>query len=166
MNRGDPRQTLIVDIQRRSHSRQAGHEPVDRRLAVIGAFQQPLDFVASADNEAPVAAFDQGRAAEPQAIVGAGKPEILRHGLAQTPHLLHGFCLAFVFLVTTRRRSAFFAGWRRRWIGSARNEDAAQATNFVIASASEAIQPPDCFVATAPRKTGVREKKMAGSRPA
>jgi hypothetical protein len=49
----------------------------------------------------------------------------------------------------------------RRSIGSARNEDAAQATNFVIASASEAIQPPDCFVAAAPRKTGVPEKKMS-----
>ena len=109
MNRGDPRQTLIVDIQRRSHSRQAGHEPVDRRLAVIRAFQQPLDFVASADNEAPVAAFDQGRAAEQQPIVGAGKLEILRHGLAQTPHLLHGFCLVFVFLVATRHGSAFSA---------------------------------------------------------
>jgi hypothetical protein len=56
--------------------------------------------------------------------------------------------------------------WRRRRIGSGRNEDAAQATNFVIASASEAIQPLDCFVAAAPRKTGVPEKKMAGLRPA
>jgi hypothetical protein len=78
MNRGDPRQTLIVDIQRRSHSRQAGHEPVDRRLAVIGAFQQPLDFAASADNEALAAAFNQKRAAEQQTLVGAGEPEIIR----------------------------------------------------------------------------------------
>jgi hypothetical protein len=36
-----------------------------------------------------------------------------------------------------------------------------QATNFIIASASEAIQPLDCFLAAAPRKTGVPEKKMA-----
>jgi hypothetical protein len=51
-------------------------------------------------------------------------------------------------------------------VGPARNEDAAQATSFVITSASEAIQLLDCFVAVAPRKTGVAEKKMAGSRPA
>jgi hypothetical protein len=74
---------------------------------------------------------------------------------------VHRFCPVFVLLVTTRRRSAFFARWRRRRINSARNGDAAQATNFVIASASEAIQPLDCFVAAAPRKTGVPEKKMA-----
>jgi hypothetical protein len=71
------------------------------------------------------------------------------------------FAPIFVFLVTTRRRSAFFARRRRRWIGSARNEDAAQATNFVIASASEAIQPLGCLVAAALRKIGVPEKKMA-----
>jgi hypothetical protein len=47
------------------------------------------------------------------------------------------------------------------WIGSARNEDTAQATNFVIASASEAIQPLGCLVAAALRKIGVPEKKMA-----
>jgi len=75
----------------RSHSRQAGHEPVDRRLAVVSAFQKPLDFATSADNEAPVAAFDEGRAAEQQAIVRAGEPEILRHSLTQTLHLMHGF---------------------------------------------------------------------------
>jgi hypothetical protein len=69
-------------------------------------------------------------------------------------------------LVTTKRRHAFFAQWRRRWIGSAQNEDAAQATNFVIASTSETIQPLDCFVAAASRKTGVSEKKMARLRTA
>jgi hypothetical protein len=68
--------------------------------------------------------------------------------------------------VTTRRRSAFFARWRRSRINSARNGDAAQATNFVIANASEAIQPLDCFVAVAPRNDGMTEKKMAGFRPA
>jgi hypothetical protein len=72
---------------------------------------------------------------------------------------MHGFCLVFKFLVTTRRRHAFFARWRRRRIGSARNEDAAQATNFVIASASEAIQPLDS--SSLPLVASVPEKKMA-----
>jgi hypothetical protein len=81
MNRGDPRQTLIVGVWRRSHSCQAERELVDRRLAVIGAFQQALDFAALADDEASVTSLDQRRVAEPQAIVGAGKPEIPRPGL-------------------------------------------------------------------------------------
>jgi hypothetical protein len=166
MNRGYPRQTLIVSVQRRSHSRQAGHQPVDRRLAVIGAFQQPLDFAASADNEVAVAAFDQGRAAEQQAIVGAGEPEILRHCVAQTPHLVHGFCPVFVLLVMTRRRSAFFARWRRSWINSARNGDAAQATNFVIASEAKQSSRWIASSLSLLAMTGMPEKIMAGFRPA
>jgi hypothetical protein len=46
------------------------------------------------------------------------------------------------------------------------NEDAGQATNYVIASAGEPIHPLDCFVAPLLAMTRVPEKKTAGSRPA
>jgi hypothetical protein len=47
-----------------------------------------------------------------------------------------------------------------------RNGDAAQAANVVIASAGEAIQPLDCFVAPLLAMTRVPEMKMAGLGPA
>jgi hypothetical protein len=89
MNHGDPRQALIVGVQSRCHPRQAGHEPVQRRIT--------LDFMARANDKAPVAAFDQRCAAKKETVVSAGEPEAPRPGLAQTPHLMHGFCLVFVF---------------------------------------------------------------------
>ena len=142
MDSRDPRQTLIVGVQCRSHSRQAGHEPVDRRLTVVGAFQQPLDLTASADNKPPVAAFDQRRAAEQHAIVGAGEPEILRPGLAQTPHLMHGFLPRICILGDEKaQRRLLRSTAKRRPAVSRRNEDEDQAMKLVIASAGVAIQP-------------------------
>ena len=61
MHRGNPRQTLIVGVERGGDRRKATHEPVHWRLAVIGALQQSLDFVSLAHNIVCAAALDQRR---------------------------------------------------------------------------------------------------------
>ncbi len=76
MDRGDPRQALIIRVQGGCHRRKARHEAIHRLHAVIGALQQPLDFAALADDKASVTSLDQRRVPEPQAMVGAGEPEI------------------------------------------------------------------------------------------
>jgi hypothetical protein len=53
MHRGNPRQTLIVGVERGGDRRNATHEPVHWRLAVVGALQQSLDFVSLAHNRVP-----------------------------------------------------------------------------------------------------------------
>jgi len=74
MDRGDPRQALIIRVQGGCHRRKARHEAIHRLHAVIGALQQPLDFAALADDKASVTSLDQRRVPEPQAMVGAGEP--------------------------------------------------------------------------------------------
>jgi len=54
---------LIVGVKSGRHPRQARHEAIDRRLAVISAFEKPLDLVASAHDKASVVSFDQPRMA-------------------------------------------------------------------------------------------------------
>jgi hypothetical protein len=48
-------------------------------------FQQLFDYSAFADNEAPVAPFDQPRASDQQAVVSASEPQIIGRSLAKTP---------------------------------------------------------------------------------
>ena len=77
MDRGDPRQALIVRVQGGRHRRKPRHQPLDRRLSLIGALEKPLDFVLFAHDETLAAPLDQRRAAEEKAVFGAGKAEIV-----------------------------------------------------------------------------------------
>ena len=85
MHRGNPRQTMIVGVERGGDRRKASHEPVHWRLAVIGALQQSLDFVSLAHNIVCAAALDQRRVSEQQAVIREGKPEIVGARLAEAP---------------------------------------------------------------------------------
>jgi hypothetical protein len=66
----------------------AVHEPLRRQLRPVGAAQQALDLAPLTHGEASVSALDQRRAAEQQALVGAGEAEIAVAGFAQTPNLM------------------------------------------------------------------------------
>jgi hypothetical protein len=91
MHRGDPRQGLIVGVERRGNSREGGHEPVGRDLRSISAAEQTFDLAPLAHHKASVAPLDQRRAAEHQAVFGAGEAEIVVAVFTETPEPMNHF---------------------------------------------------------------------------
>jgi hypothetical protein len=55
----------------------------------MNMFQQLFDRGAFPDNEAPIAPFDQRRAADQQAIFRTSESEIVGRSLAKTPKSVH-----------------------------------------------------------------------------
>ena len=69
-------------------------------------FQQLFDRGAFADNEAPVAPFDQQCAADQQAIFRTSEPEIVMANLAQAPKRVHHLPSQFATLKTIAQKLA------------------------------------------------------------
>jgi hypothetical protein len=81
MHRSDPRQGLIVRVQRCGDRRKSRHEPIDVQLLPIGAAEQMFELTPLSHHEACVASLDQQRAAQHQALLGAGEAEIVIAGV-------------------------------------------------------------------------------------
>src|SRR5579862_2512942 len=77
MHRCDPRQALVAGVQGGGHGGQPRHDPAGGVVCSVSVAKQLLDRVALAHDEAAVAPLDQRRAAEQQALVGAGEAEIV-----------------------------------------------------------------------------------------
>lgn len=65
------------------------HQPLDRRFSLIGALEKPLDFAVFAHDETLAASLDQRRAAEEEAVFGAGKAEVVDGALVHPPKSNH-----------------------------------------------------------------------------
>src|SRR4029077_5084554 len=92
MHRGEPRQTLILRVQRRRDRRKSRHKPIYVQLRPIGAAEQMFELTSLPRRKAFVAPLDQRRAAEQQALLGAGKAEIVvTTGFTETPDFVHHF---------------------------------------------------------------------------
>lgn len=76
---------MIVRVQGGCYGRKPRHQPFDRRFSWIGAFKKPLDFAHFAHDEALAAPFDQRRAAEEEAVFGAGEADIVDGSFVQPP---------------------------------------------------------------------------------
>lgn len=87
----DPREALIVRVQRPRHGPQPRHDSLDRRISSIGTAKQAFDFIPFPHHELLISPFDQRRATEHETICRAGNPEIFVAGLAQTPHVKSHF---------------------------------------------------------------------------
>jgi len=72
----------------RAEATVARHEAVHRWLAVVSALQEPFDFISFANDKAFVAPLNQRRLSEQQAIIGAGKAEIVRPRVAEAPKVI------------------------------------------------------------------------------
>jgi|SRR5580692_847687 hypothetical protein len=88
MDRRNIRETEIVAVQCLSHVGKAGHEPLQRQPAAIGAAEQALDLTLVSHDKASVPSFDQRRAAKHQALLGAGEAEIVFAIFTETPRLM------------------------------------------------------------------------------
>src|ERR1700724_4602611 len=86
MHRGDPRQALIVRVQRRRDRRKSRHKPIYVHLRSIGAAEQMFEVTLFSHYEACVAPLDQRRASKHQTLLGAGEAEIVVTAVfTQTP---------------------------------------------------------------------------------
>src|SRR6202035_2014644 len=92
MHRGDPRQALVVGVERRRDSGQPGHQPLRARLASVSEAEQIFELASLPNDKAPVASLDQRRASKHQALLGAGEAEIVVTAVfTETPYLGNHF---------------------------------------------------------------------------
>jgi hypothetical protein len=92
MHRGDPRQCLIVGVQSRGDCGKPRHQSIYVQLRAVGVAEQMLQFARLPHDKAPVAPFDQRRAAEHQAVFGAGEAEIvIATCFTETPDWMNHF---------------------------------------------------------------------------
>ena len=76
MDRGDPRQALIIRVQGGCHRRKARHEAIHQWLARVSVLEQPLDLVSLANNKTPGAPLDQRCMPEQQAMSVQASPRL------------------------------------------------------------------------------------------
>jgi hypothetical protein len=89
MDGGNSRQALIVRVQGGRYGRKTRYQPLDRRLDLISALEEPFDFALFAHDETLAASLDQRRVTQEKAVFGAGKAEIIDGAFVQPPESNH-----------------------------------------------------------------------------